>query len=191
MTREKIQRLGSGSLFLCLWAGLYLAGMVGRFFTGFDSGGIFLTQTVALFITVFAVAIKPQWRRDLPKWIIAAIVSLLLVGLSYGEYLLPSSPSMTGPSPHIHYGCVRGESDGSIIRLIGDDIYHEKTTTNLCIIKNLPLAASGAIGDPNNAESKQFIVFFAYEAAIGGSFFAAGYVVNKWFGRGTWNRTTI
>jgi|GEM_PF-3654910 len=167
-------KLRPKALFFGLWLIFYLVfsifEMLHRDFGWLTPGTIFLTQLLALYLTTIVAVIKSNWHTCILPWIITCFISLLLIVFSFGRFL-PNELSDIGSGPAIHYGCLRGESDGSVIAIFGETYTNankENIALTVCVLKNLPLAASGGVY--NAEESVELYMFLIFEGFLLSSF---------------------
>lgn len=154
------------SLFLCLGIIDYI-NYSRQSFNWFDEGNFFLAQCVAVFITMAVVAYRRTSLRYALSWFVSTLICLWLIGFSFSSYNgRRISTEADGPAS-IKYSCVLGELYST-----------SEGNENLCILKNMPLAASNATYFYADADTDKsaILMFILWQVTLLG-----GYAVSKTF----------
>lgn len=136
-----------------------------------DPGNIFLSQCLALLATTTCSLFYPRWRKGIYPWLAASCTSILLISFSFLMfYKGPGIVTESDGPQSIGYECVWDEYSTTVTNLTGKE--GSPLTTQLCVLKNMPLAASNVSPYRQDYGSEGLVIFLIYEAIILGSFMA-------------------
>lgn len=130
-------------------------------FQWFDGGNFFLAQCVAVFITMGVVAYRRTPLRYALPWFVTTLICMWLIGFSFSSYNGRRIQTEADGPASIKYSCVDGE------------LYSTSTDNeNLCVLKNMPLAASNATYYYANADTNKSatLMFLLWQVTLLGGF---------------------
>lgn len=149
------------------------------------TGMVFLSQCLAVFVTTIIVIVVPKWQHTALQWLVASfITALLIMGSFYVFYHGPRIVTEADGPQTIGYECLEGESNQTIINLTGNsdsNITDHNLTVTLCVLTNLPEAASNISPIQDDYDEGGIALFALAECAIYVSF-AATRALTKRFG---------
>jgi hypothetical protein len=145
-----------------------------------DVGNIFLAQCLAVFVTTILVVARADWRKRWIPWATASVVGLLLIGASFNiYYTYPGILTEADGPASVRYSCMYGEEYNTVVKLTGSTYSDGGSTAVLCVLKNMPMAASNVLFIDNNAEESGQVLFGISEVIVLGSFLLARRLSSK------------
>jgi hypothetical protein len=134
-----------------------------------DVGNLFLAQCLAFFIVTAWVLAVPEWRKRSLPWVAASLGSLALIiasyAIFYGYHRIVTEAD--GPAS-VGYVCMLGEQYDTISSLAGEASDDHSVTAKLCVLKNMPIAASNVLFIWNDPELSGFVLFLIGDGLLFG-----------------------
>lgn len=132
------------------------------------TGNIFLAVCLAVFSVTIVCFVLTKYRKSLPIWVATSVMCFLLIGFSFfafhnGRRIVSEAD---GPAS-LSYSCIWSENSATVENITSkfSKEYSNKRNTNLCILKNMPLAASNYA--PGNSGYNQFWWDYSIVAVYG------------------------
>lgn len=165
--RQAESRLRPRNLFLITCFSLFLGlGIIDYINTAniadwIDEGNFFLAQCVAVFITMGVVAYRRTPLRHALPWFVTTLICMWLISFSFSSYNGRRIQTEADGPASIRYSCVYGELYGT-----------SEGNENLCVLKNMPLAASNTTYYYAGADTNKsaILMFLLWQVTLLGGF---------------------